>query len=69
MLKKLNYFLKSGTANFIKNTAGEIRAINLKYKTPHTKMTPGIRFSLILLRVYLVVLVVILFYKFLTLLR
>ena len=69
MIKKLNYFLKSGTANFIKNTKVEIKAINTKYKVPHTKMTKGIRFSLIMLRVYLVVLVLILVYKFLTLIR
>jgi len=69
MIKKFNYFIKSGTSNFVKNTANEIRAINTKYKVPHTKMTKGIKFSLIMLRVYLIVLILILFYKFLTLLR
>jgi hypothetical protein len=69
MIKKLNYFLKSGTTNFFRNTVGEIKAINTKYKKPHTKMTKGIRFSLIMLRGYLIVLVLILFYKFITLLK
>ncbi len=69
MIKKLNYFLTSGTANFIRNTVGEVKAINTKYKKPHTKMTKGVRFSLIMLRVYLIVLVMILFYKFITLLK
>jgi hypothetical protein len=44
-----------------------IREINLKYRVPHVKMTPGVKLALLLLRVYLLLLVAILFFKFFTL--
>jgi hypothetical protein len=68
MIKKINDFLLHGSANFIKNTIHEIRSINNRYRVPHARMTKGVRFSLIMLRVYLIILVGILFYKFITLL-
>jgi hypothetical protein len=68
MLKKINDFIVHGFGNLIKNTAHEVRGINNRYKVPHAKMTKGVRFSLIMLRVYLIILVGILFYKFITLL-
>jgi hypothetical protein len=46
---------------------GRIREINQKFKTPHVKMTPGVKIALFLLRIYLLVLVAILFFKFFTL--
>jgi len=46
---------------------GRIREINQKFRTPHVKMTPGVKFALLLLRVYLLLLVGILFFKFFTL--
>lgn len=55
--------------NFIRNTAGAIRAINQKYATPHVKMTRMVRVSLGLLRFYLLLLVGIMVYKFITLLH
>jgi len=45
----------------------KIREINRKYAVPHVRMTPGVRVALILLRVYLLLLVAILFVKFFTL--
>ena len=47
-----------------RNTAGVVKAINRKYATPHMKMTPAVRFSLGLLRFYLLFLVGIMVYKF-----
>ena len=50
--------------DFVRNTAGAVKAINRKYATPHLKMTPMVRFSLGLLRFYLLFLVGIMVYKF-----
>ena len=41
-----------------------VRKINHKYAQPHMKMTPAVRFSLGLLRFYLLFLVGIMVYKF-----
>jgi hypothetical protein len=46
---------------------GRIREINQKFKTPHVKMTRGVKIALFLLRIYLLLLVAILFFKFFTL--
>ena len=43
-----------------------ISEINRKYAVPRLKMTPMVKFSLLLLRLYLLLLVAILFYKFYT---
>jgi hypothetical protein len=55
--------------NFFRNTAGAVRAINQKYATPHIKMTRMVRTSLGVLRFYLLFLVGIMVYKFITLLH
>jgi len=52
--------------DFFRNAAGGVRAINQKYTTPHIKMTRGVRFSLGVLRFYLLFLVGIMVYKFIT---
>jgi hypothetical protein len=44
-----------------------IREINTKYRVPHVKMTRGVKLALLLLRVYLLALIAILFFKFFTL--
>lgn len=44
-----------------------IREINAKYKTPRIKMTRMVSLSLVALRVYLIAMLLILFYKFATL--
>ena len=46
-----------------------VREINKKYAKPRIKMTRGVSFALLALRIYLLVLVGLLFYKFITLLR
>ena len=44
-----------------------IREINQRYRYPHVKMTRGVKFALLSLRIYLLVLLAILFFKFFTL--
>ncbi len=50
---------------FIKRWFDKIREINLKYATPRIKMTKSVKIALFALRLYLIVLVLILVYKFL----
>lgn len=44
----------------------KIKEINEKYSQPRLKMTPLVRVSLLVLRLYLIMLVIILLYKFYT---
>jgi hypothetical protein len=44
-----------------------IRDINRKYRTPRLKMTPMVNISLLMLRIYLLGMIVLLMYKFITL--
>ncbi len=44
-----------------------IREINRKYRTPNVKMTPAVKSALLFLRLYLLLLVGLLFFKFFTL--
>jgi hypothetical protein len=46
---------------------GAIREINEKYKTPRIKMTRMVSISLLMLRIYLLGMIVLLLYKFITL--
>ena len=48
---------------------GRFKEINRKYAEPQIKMTRMVRFSLIGLRIYLLILIVVLGYKFFTLVR
>jgi len=54
---------------FFKNTVSTVRSINQKYAKPQIKMTRTVKFSLLSLRLYLIFLVGILVYRFITLLR
>jgi hypothetical protein len=54
---------------FLKNTARTVKSINQKYATPQIKMTPLVKLALLSLRLYLLFLVGILVYKFITMLR
>jgi len=47
----------------------KIREINRKYAKPRITMTPAVKFALLMLRIYLLLLVGLLFYKFITLIR
>ena len=46
-----------------------MREINKKYEKPRIKMTPWVKLALLCLRLYLVALVLILGYKFFTLVK
>jgi hypothetical protein len=47
----------------------KIQEINKKYETPRIKMSRGVRIALLFLRVYLILLVLLLGYKFWTMLK
>jgi hypothetical protein len=53
---------------FINNNYAKIREINRKYAHPNVKMSPLVKLSLLFLRLYLIFLVALLIYKFITLL-
>lgn len=57
---KVNEQLKSIFQSWVKT----IHEINERYKTPRIKMTKGVKITLFALRVYLFILVGLLFYKF-----
>jgi len=46
----------------------KFRSINERYRTPRIGMSPAVRASLMVLRVYLLALVLLMLYKFVTLL-
>jgi hypothetical protein len=54
---------------FFENTIDTVKSINRKYARPQIKMTRLVKFSLLLLRLYLIFLVGILIYKFITVLH
>ncbi len=54
--------------NFISHNYAKVRDINKKYATPNIEMSGAVKFSLLCLRLYLVFLVGLLIYKFITLL-
>jgi hypothetical protein len=53
---------------FISDRFSVLREINKKYSRPRITMTPMTRIVLLVLRIYLLLLVAILFYKFATIL-
>jgi len=53
--------------NILKESIGKIREINRRYSKPRIRMSRSVRFALLMLRLYLVFLVLILAYKFMTL--
>jgi hypothetical protein len=57
----------SGSVNKPKSLLESIREINAKYKTPRMQMTPMVKVSLFALRFYLFAMLIILCYKFVTL--
>jgi hypothetical protein len=54
--------------DFFSHNYAKIREINRKYETPHVEMSRWVKFSLLSLRLYLIFLVCLLVYKFVTLL-
>ncbi len=53
----------------LRRLARKFRSINERYRSPRIGMTPAVRGSLMVLRVYLLVLVLLMVYKFATLLH
>jgi hypothetical protein len=52
--------------SMLRNSTGKIRSINQKYAKPQIKLSKGAAFALLFLRLYLIFLVVLLGYKFYT---
>jgi hypothetical protein len=69
MALKLNNLLPRGLRLFLARQSEHISEINRRYAKPKTKMTRMVSFALLLLRLYLIFLVGILFFKFFTLLK
>ena len=50
--------------NVLRTSVEKIREINRRYSKPRIRMSRGVRFALLMLRLYLIFLVLILAYKF-----
>ncbi len=59
--------LANAVADGFRDFARAIHEINEKYKTPRIKMTRMVSLSLLMLRLYLLAMVLLLLYKFITL--
>jgi hypothetical protein len=55
--------------SLLRRPVEKVREINRKYSTPRIHMSTAVKFSLIVLRIYLIAMVLILLYKFVTLLK
>jgi hypothetical protein len=55
--------------NIFKNLATQVREINRKYSKPRIKMTPMVKIALLSLRIYLIILIGIMLFKFVTMLK
>lgn len=53
---------------FFSHNFAKVQAINRKYAKPNVEMSPWVKISLLFLRLYLIFLVGLLLYKFITLL-
>ena len=52
--------------SMVSNNVAKVRAINVRYAQPRLVMSPAVRWSLLALRIYLLTLVGLLVYKFIT---
>jgi len=66
MERIFNELLFRPVKHFFRNSFEQISQINKKYATPSIKTGRAVKFSLLLLRLYLVLLLALLFYKFFT---
>ncbi len=62
-------FLVSGLEQGARRGIAQVRDINRRYATPHIRTTPMVTVCLVMLRGYLLLLVAILVYKFISVLR
>lgn len=69
MKVNVSRFIVIGARKAYREMIGQIREINRRYATPHIKTTRMVRVCLVVLRCYLIVLVGILIYKFISILR
>lgn len=68
ILKKLNIASKQ-LLKFFRQKFSKIIEINQRYATPRIEMSFPVKLSLLLLRIYLIFLVGLLLYKFITLIK
>lgn len=69
MVKTLNELYQRRIRKFLRRHFHKVAEINRKYATPRIPMTPAVRMILLVLRLYLLFLVGILFYKFFSLIK
>lgn len=55
--------------DFFSHSYAKVREINKRYEAPSIEMSRGVKFSLLLLRLYLISLLLLSLYKFITLLK
>lgn len=67
MTKDIKQFFQSRIRNFFQSRFHKIHEINARYAVPRMHTSKAVSLSLIFLRVYLLFLVALLFYKFFTL--
>ncbi len=60
-------YLPHAVQSMLEKNIAKVRAINARYAKPRLIMSPAVRWSLMTLRIYLLVLVGLLGYKFFTL--
>lgn len=58
-----------GIKNVLKRPVEKIREINRRYATPRIKLSRSVKFSLLMLRIYLIVIVLLLLFKLITTIR
>jgi len=58
-----------GIKQLVQSHVDRVNEINRKYATPRIKMTPAVKAGLLFLRLYLIFIVLILLYKFITILQ
>jgi len=68
MTKKIN-IIKKQFKDFYEQHFERIIEINEKYSKPRIEMSPAVKFSLVALRFYLLFLVALLVYKFITIVK
>jgi hypothetical protein len=66
MLDIFTHLVKDTILPLLRKECQKITVINRKYAEPSIKMTRGVRSVLLLLRLYLILLVILLGYKFFT---
>ena len=70
MIERIDDISEKGRFSYMsRGWGGKIKEINRKYSKPRLEMTPLVRAALLALRLYLIMLVFILIYKFYTLVR